>query len=328
MSSSYPFVTGTAKQPPTRPLDIPVPDRARQTDPAGYLTDASLIAAVNVALLLGQPLLLTGEAGTGKTQLAYRLAWELGFGEPVVFNTKSTSTARDLFYTFDAMRRFHAAHTGQGSADNLDYLTFNALGLAILLSCDASKVSQYLPKSTPPGPRRCVVLIDEVDKAPRDFPNDLLYEVENMCFRVPELENRELRAAREYRPVVVLTSNSEKNLPDAFLRRCVFYHIPFPKPDVLVNIVKARLPALSDPPDGLLRSAVTLFSQMRDQNLRKQPATAELINWLQALTSHGAKADLPVKANAGALRASLPALAKTREDFDALESFLGLKTSP
>ena len=126
-------------------VKLPLPQRAKQTDPAGYRPDSGLIDAVNVALLLGQPLLLTGEPGTGKTQLANSVAWELGFDPPLMFETKSTNTARDLFYTYDTLSRFHAAQTGEGSQNSLDYISYNALGIAILRSNEAADVKPWLP---------------------------------------------------------------------------------------------------------------------------------------------------------------------------------------
>ena len=281
---------------------------------------------MNVALLLGRPLLLTGEAGTGKTQLAHRLAWQLGFGDPIEFNTKSTSTARDLFYTFDALKRFHAAHGGEGSSNNLDYITYNAFGIAILQSCAKQGVEHLLPQGFEhTGPRRSVVLIDEVDKAPRDFPNDLLHEVENMSFRIPELRNEEVKAAREMRPVLVLTSNSEKNLPDAFLRRCVFYNIPFPLKPRLIEIVQARLGAFADGSNTLLDSAIDFFLEVRTQLTHKPPSTAELINWLQALKAHGMTGAQSVVSNPRAFRATVSALAKTKQDAEELERLVKTK---
>lgn len=316
----FPFIRPGTVKAPTEPLDIPVPDRLKQERPENYLIDEALVDAVNVALLLGRPLLLTGEAGTGKTQLAHRLGWQLGFGDPIEFNTKSTSSARDLFYTFDAMQRFHAAHTGEGSANNLDYITYNALGIAILQSCAKQDVKHLLPQRFEhTGPRRCVVLIDEIDKAPRDFPNDLLHEVENMSFRIPELRNEEVKATRDMRPVLVLTSNSEKNLPDAFLRRCVFYNITFPLKPRLIEIVEARLGAFADGTSPLLDSAIDFFLEVRKQLTHKPPSTAELINWLQALRAHGMTGAQSIQSNPGALRATVSALAKTKEDFKELE---------
>jgi MoxR-like ATPase len=321
----FPYIDGRTTQPPAAPLELPVPQRHKQSDPAGYLMDERLVDAVNVALVLSQPLLLTGEPGTGKTELAHRLAWELGYGAPLVFNTKSTSTARDLFYTFDTMGRFHAAQTREGSADNLDYLTYNALGAAILLSRPKEDVAKVLPGDFPhDGPRRAVVLIDEIDKAPRDFPNDLLHEVVALSFRIPELRNVELTADLALRPVLVLTSNSEKNLPDAFLRRCVFYNIPFPDPGRLVAIVASRLPTFRDGARPLLDSAIELFLDVR-KNLRRPPSTAELINWLQALREYGAVPEKPVAASPEALRKSASTLAKTREDVDELERHFAQK---
>jgi MoxR-like ATPase len=167
-----------------------------------------------------------------------------------------------------------------------------------------------------------VVLIDEIDKAPRDFPNDLLHEVDAMSFRIPEIANAEVRAASALRPVLVLTSNSERNLPDAFLRRCVFFHIPFPDRARLVEIVQARLPAFKDGASALLDSGLDFFLALRKQNLRKLPSTAELINWLQMLAQHGAPRDKPLTASRDALDRSFSALAKTREDAEELSGFI------
>ncbi|MEO8628660.1 MAG: MoxR family ATPase [Betaproteobacteria bacterium] len=321
----FPFVDGTAKNPPSAPLELPVPERQKQTDPAGYLMESRLVDAINVALVLSQPLLLTGEPGTGKTQLAHRLAWELGYGAPLVFNTKSTSTARDLFYTFDTMGRFHAAQTREGSSTNLDYMSYNALGLAILLSRLRADILSVLPPGfVHVGPRRAVVLIDEIDKAPRDFPNDLLHEVDAMAFRIPQLGNVEVQADRALRPVLVLTSNSEKNLPDAFLRRCVFFNIPFPGRARLTEIVQARLSAFRDGTSALLDSGLDFFLKVREQNLRKPPSTAELINWLQVMVEHGAPANQPLKSSRAAMGKCLSTLAKNKEDVDELAAFVDL----
>jgi MoxR-like ATPase len=337
---SFPFFNGTAKQPPQVPVDLPVPDRERLRNPAAYIADATLVDAVNVALLLSQPLLLTGEPGTGKTELAHRLAWELGLGEPLIFNTKTTSTARDLFYTFDAMGRFQVAHTGKGSDNNLHYITYNALGLAILRSREQAAVQNFLaPGSEHGGRRQSVVLVDEIDKAPRDFPNDLLHEVDHLSFRIAELGNAEVRADPSLRPILVLTSNSEKNLPDAFLRRCVFYNIPLPGTDRLIEIVRARVAALGgrtptaagrgDGPgvaaEPLVGSAVQLFQEIRSAGLRKPPSTAELLNWVQTLIARGAVVSQPVAAIGQTLLSTTCVLAKTRDDADSLERFMKKK---
>jgi MoxR-like ATPase len=314
---TMPF-TGTTKSEPAAAVPIPALDRAKQTDPAGYLVEPGLVDAVNVALMVGQPLLLTGEPGTGKTQLAYRIAWELGLGRPLIFETKSTSNARDLFYYFDALRRFHAAHS-QGKADNRDYISYNALGRAILMTNDEKNVARFLtPDFGHNGQRRSVVLIDEVDKAPRDFPNDVLNEIENMYFLIPELENARITADASLRPIVIITSNSEKNLPDPFLRRCVYYHIEFPDRTRLMQIVQSRLEQFRGDEKALLRTALDFFQELREGGLRKPPSSAELINWLNVLTRRGVELDCEIAAADGQLQATLPTLIKTREDLEAV----------
>ena len=273
--------------------------------------------AVNVALLLGQPLLLTGEPGTGKTQLAYRVAWELGFAPPLVFEAKSTSTAKDLFYTYDSLRRFHAAHSPEASKDNRDYLSFNALGLAIVHANDPAAVRHVLPADfAHPGKHRSVVLIDEVDKAPRDFPNDLLSEVEQMFFRIPELDNKPITAEPDLRPILIISSNSERNLPDAFLRRCVYYHIPFPDKARLTSIVLQRVAGseASMRDEKLLPRALDFFLQLRERITHKKPSTAELINWLNVLASNGASGDHSPADFRSHLTNSLSTLVKHEDD--------------
>jgi MoxR-like ATPase len=325
----FPFITGTATQSPPEPVELPQPSRATQLDPAGYLMDPALVDAVNVALLLSQPLLVTGEPGTGKTQLAYRVAWELGLGEPLRFDTKSGSTARDVLYRYDTLRRFHAANTNSGSQNNLDYLTYEPLGKAILLSRKREEVQDFLPSNFDhTGPRRSVVLIDEIDKASRDFPNDLLLEVEALRFHIPEL-NDKVEANPELRPVLVLTSNSEQNLPDAFLRRCIYYHIPLPERTRLAEIVRSRLPDISRMQENspLLDSALDLFQAVRELELRKPPSTAELLNWLQTLEEYGVPQHSIVTDAPDSLRKSLSTLAKTQEDSATLATWIDTRVS-
>lgn len=273
--------------------------RARQNSPAGYRPGKGLVDAVNAALMLGQPLLLTGEAGTGKTQLAHSLNWQIGFKNesPFVFETKSTSTARDLFYSFDTVGRFHAAQTGQGSQKNRNYITYNALGKAMLFANQKPEVEDLLPEkddflhsiSAGEWQTRSVVLIDEIDKAPRDFPNDILNEIERMFFRITELNNRTVEVTEEkFRPVIVLTSNSEKNLPDAFLRRCVYYNIEFPDVNEMRMIVDERI---GDGGQSRVQGdarwydvLIDLFEKLRKSGqLTKKPATAELLGWITAV---------------------------------------------
>ena len=280
-------------------------------DPADYVADDALADAVNVALLLQQPLLLTGEPGTGKTQLAYRVAWELGLDEPLKFETKANSQSRDLFYIYDALGRFQARDTGAGS-DALPFIRFGGLGIAVLLASDKEADRQLLGRDAGP-PRRSVVLIDEIDKAPRDFPNDILNEINLFYFRIPELGNREVRAPRERRPIVIITSNSEKDLPDAFLRRCVFYHINFPSPERLQDIVMRHL-GKSVAVDGFLSEAIALFAKIRDGQLRKKPATAELLGWLIALRRIAPDVSVNPMARREDVERTMSTLVKTVED--------------
>ncbi|MDX2032715.1 MAG: MoxR family ATPase [Blastocatellia bacterium] len=326
---SYPYYTGNPRAHRENvAAELPGSRREEQTRPEGYLPDAGLVDAANVALLLAQPLLLTGEPGVGKTQFAHSLAWELGLGKPLPYETKSTSTARDLFYGYDTIGRFHAAQTREGSVDSLDYLTWHALGIAILQSQPREKVAQWLPEGFEhSGPRRSVVLIDEIDKAPRDFPNDLLNEVESGVFRVPELRNARIEANSALPPILVLTSNSEKNLPEAFLRRCVYYHIPFPDRARLTEIVASRVSGLRD--GALLAEALDLFERLREpgNEINKKPATAELLGWLIALREV-APAGGSLKSNPEIARRTMSALLKESADQAAARAIVDRWLTP
>lgn len=313
--------------------ELPASLLEHHADPAGYMADPGLADAVNVALHLGQPLLLTGQPGTGKTQLANSLAWELGFEPLLKFEAKSTSVARDLFYTYDTLGRFHASHTGQGTTDSLDYIRFNALGLAIMRANDPADVAHLLPDGTQhTGKRRSVVLIDEIDKAPRDFPNDLLNEVEGMYFRIPELGNATVTSVPGLRPILVLTSNSEKNLSEAFLRRCVFYDIPFPDRERLTHIVHSRLGETIINNRALLDDALDLFERLRDpaSGLYKKPSTGELLAWLQILVTRCEGNPDYIRSDA-MIEATLAALVKTADDRprarELLQDWLKTKTA-
>ena len=174
--------------PPKSPASLPLASALRERDWV-YLPDPGLVQAVNIALLLEQPLLVTGEPGTGKTQLAYSVASELNLGDVLRFDTKSSSTYRDLFYHFDSLRSFRDAQNQVKDRTSLNYIDYSALGQAILLANDEAAVGKHIRGFVHSGaPRRSLVLIDEVDKAPRDFPNDILREIEQMYFDVPELE--------------------------------------------------------------------------------------------------------------------------------------------
>jgi len=318
------FYTGNVQNQPDVPARLLTPTREQQNHPSGYRPDPGLVDAVNVALLLGQPLLLTGEPGTGKTQLAHSIAWEFNYGCEV-FETKSTSTARDLFYYYDMLGRFYAAQTGERGPQALDYITYNALGLAIIRSNPEERVRHLLPSGFEhDGAHRSVVLIDEIDKAPRDFPNDLLNEVEHLYFKIPELGNSRVSCLEGMQPVLLITSNSEKHLPEAFLRRCIFYHIPFPDEGRLKEIVMSRIGGYFGNAESLLLSdALSLFNTLRASNgLRKRPATAELIGWLISLCENGADAGQSLRRYRKVARACMSALVKSAEDQPVAQGIL------
>jgi MoxR-like ATPase len=298
-------------------MDLERPCTRKAIEQGGcYFPDAGLREAVNVALTLGQPLLVTGAPGTGKTGLAASIAYELGLGQPIKFETKSNSVSRELFYTYDALGRFQARETGL-DASPIHYFTYNALGEAILRANAPEKVRRFLPKDFEhTSKQRSVVLIDEVDKAPRDFPNDLLNEIEHMYFRIPELGNVIISADPTMRPIVVITSNSEKDLPDPFLRRCIYYNIPFPTPERLRAIVTNRLGESVQGLDAYLDDALALFERLHNPTveLRKRPSTAELLGWVRVLRLQAPDAENPVRERQDILKGSLSALIKTAED--------------
>lgn len=281
--------------------------------PSGYFAEEGLADAVNTAIFLGQPLLLMGEPGTGKTQLAHSLAWELDL--PIhKFNTKMNSAGLDLFYRYDSLLHFHDANTLKEDNHPSKYIQYAALGSAILYSNPPETVSEYLSEKLRVLHRaatQSVVLIDEIDKAPRDFPNDILAETEQLSFEVRETGWKAFRANPELRPVVIFTSNQERNLPEAFLRRCVFYYIPFPKEAELRKIVKRRLSGEHD-------AEIGKFLQLRqDDQLVKKPATAELLSWLRVLERNKITGD-EVLAGSNRVRRSYSVLLKNKEDFERL----------
>lgn len=280
-------------------------------EPSNYLPSQGLMDAVNVALNLGLPLLLTGEPGTGKTRLAHHIAWIFKLGRPLIFNAQTSSTVKDIFYKYDALGHFQFSQTSKELLKPADietrFITYHSLGKAIKEN------------------KRFVVLIDEIDKAPRDLPNDILAALEDLEFHVSEV-GTSYKASEENKPIIIMTSNSEKNLPDAFLRRVAFYHIPFPSGAQLLEILKTKTSGLSN---TNLQAIIEHFEFIRaNVELRKKPATAELIHWallLQKLNFDTNK--LKDIAQLGAtdknqLLVSYAVLAKTKEDMASLRKLI------
>ncbi|MBN9166418.1 MAG: ATP-binding protein [Myxococcales bacterium 68-20] len=225
-----------------------------------YITNDALEAAVNAALALQRPLLVRGEPGTGKTLLAEAIAEALGT-ELIHWPVKSTTRAQDGLYVYDTVQRLYDSRFGDGDVKDIrHYIKMGPLGRAF------------------GAEKRLVLLIDEVDKADLEFPNDLLHELDRMRFVVSETGDEVV--AKE-RPIVVITSNNEKELPDAFLRRCVFHFIDFPDQELMRQIVDVHHPTLDR---ELVDQAVVAFYRLRElPKIRKRPSTSELIDWISVL---------------------------------------------
>jgi len=235
---------------------------------AGYILSDALGEIVNAAIVLGRPLLVKGEPGTGKTELARVIAEDLGL-RLITWNIKSTSKASEGLYLYDTVQRLNDSRFHDRDVSNIkQYIRLGKLGQALTAE------------------DQVVLLIDEIDKADLEFPNDLLFELDQMSFDI--IETGEHFKAR-HRPIVVITSNSEKELPDAFLRRCLFHYIQFPDPPMMERIARVHFPNLEQ---SLVSQVVARFYFIRQkQELRKRPSTSELLDWIQALTVSGIDAE-------------------------------------
>ena len=305
--------------------------KANSQDSPVYIIDPDLKAAVDLAIDLSMPLLVTGEPGTGKTRLANYVAESILDAELEIFNTKTTSKAKDLLYQYNTLKHFRDSQQGE-NVNPLEYISFRGLGKAITRS-------HIRPQ---------VVLIDEIDKAPRDFPNDVLFEFENLAFRIDEASQGELdqfskeqewnhlvdddgfirSSPNDPNPFLILTSNSEKNLPDAFLRRCVYFHISFPDRKRLEEIIHNNVKLSDNFQANMLGHAIEHFLEIRDLGLRKKPATAELLAWIHILNKYNLDVKKSIAGNEEEIKRKLKQtyslLTKTKEDREHLLTDLGI----
>ena len=233
-----------------------------------YVASSELMMAVNISVTLQKPLLIKGEPGTGKTMLAQAVADALG-KELIIWNVKSTTKAQDGLYVYDVVQRLYDSQFGTEGVDNISkYIKLGKLGEAFN------------------SEKQVVLLIDEIDKADLEFPNDLLWELDQMEFYIPE--TKETVKAKQ-RPIVIITSNAEKELPDAFLRRCVFHYIEFPQQDQMEQIIRVHFGQLDQ---HLIQQALAAFYWVRElRGIEKKPSTSELVDWLRALVAGGVDPD-------------------------------------
>ena len=251
-----------------------------------YVASEELLRAANIAMVLEKPLLIKGEPGTGKTMLAEAISQALG--KKLI---KSTTKAQDGLYVYDVVQRLYDSQFGGQGVDDIEkYVRLGKLGEAFT---DDEQV---------------ILLIDEIDKADLEFPNDLLWELDRMEFHIPET-GRTVKA--NHRPVVIITSNAEKELPDAFLRRCVFHYIEFPDKELMADIVRVHYPDINE---KLLSQVLEAFYKIRNlPQIKKKPSTSEIIDWIQALQHGGTDVGRIVKEVP-----YLGVLLKKNEDIDML----------
>lgn len=229
-----------------------------------YIASKPLMEIVNVSVALGKPLVVKGEPGTGKTLLAHSISRALN-KKLIVWNIKSTTKAKDGLYVYDTVQRLNDARfKDKDISDIRQYIKLGRLGQAFR------------------SEEQLVLLIDEIDKADIEFPNDLLNELDEMSFHIHELDEDVIA---QHRPIVIITSNSEKELPDAFLRRCLFYYIEFPDDEMMDRIVRVHYPDIEN---KLVKEALKKFYWIREvDGLRKKPSTSELLDWIKALSLGG-----------------------------------------
>ena len=265
--------------------------KTKFTGSKDYVASEELMAAVDVAVALQKPLLIKGEPGTGKTMLAEAISQSMD-KELLIWNIKSTTKAQDGLYVYDTIQRLYDSQFGEEGVDDIaHYIKLGKLGEAFR------------------SEKQVILLIDEIDKADLEFPNDLLWELDKMEFYIHE--TKETIKAKE-RPIVIITSNAEKELPDAFLRRCIFHYITFPDREQMTEIIHAHFENLEE---NVLKNALDTFYWIRSvRDVRKKPSTSELIDWIRALLISGID---PVR-----LREELPflgVLLKKDEDLEAMD---------
>ena len=255
-----------------------------------YVASQERLRAANIAMVLGKPLLIKGEPGTGKTKLAEAIADAAG-KKLIIWNIKSTTKAQDGLYVYDVVQRLYDSQFGgEGVDDIAKYVKLGKLGEAFTAE------------------EQVILLIDEIDKADLEFPNDLLWELDRMEFHIPET-GETIRT--KHRPVVIITSNAEKELPDAFLRRCVFHYIDFPDKELMAQIVRVHYP---DMEEKLLTQVLEAFYKIRNlPQIKKKPSTSEILDWILALQHGGVAVDRIVKEVP-----YLGVLLKKNEDMDVL----------